>query len=143
MPADDSQEVPEPPSPAALQRPRAAELFAANVAQADVARALGVSRQTVSRWHRVWLESGETGLASVSPRGPRARLTDRDVDRVGAALRRGPQAYGFPDERWSCRQVGWVIAHLTGVSYHPAHVCRLIRRHGWSVFPPFEASSPL
>ncbi len=61
MPADDSQEVPEPPSPAALQRRRAAELFAANVAQADVARALGVSRQTVSRWHRAWLESGETG----------------------------------------------------------------------------------
>ena len=120
----------------ALQRQRAAQLFGEGVAQAEVTRTLGVSRQTVSRWHARWRAGGEAALAAVGARGPRSRLTDSDVMAVDAALRRGPDAYGFPEDHWTCRQVGWLIARVTGVSYHPAHVCRLIRRHGWTVKPP-------
>jgi transposase len=123
------------------ERPRAAAMFEAGVTQADIARAFGVTRQTVSRWHAAWRQAGAAGLAP-SRRGPRSRLTDTDLERVGAALARGPHAYGFPDRRWSCRQVTWLIAQLTGVSYHPAHVCRLIHRHGWSIEPPFGGAGP-
>ena len=144
MAGNEPLDVPEPPPAAVLRRRRAAELFEAGAPQADVARALGVSRQTVSRWHAIWSDQGEAGLTTVIRRGPRSRLTDADVRRIDAALRQGPPAYGFPDERWSCRQVAWVISQLTGVSYHPAHVCRLIHRHGWSLTPPFAAEpSPL
>lgn len=111
------------------------------MAQADVARALGVTRQTVSRWHALWSQAGAAGLAP-NRRGPRSRLSDADLRRVGAALRQGPQSYGFPDHRWSCRQVAWLVHRLTGVSYHPAHVCRLIHRNGWSTEPPFSGAGP-
>jgi putative transposase len=120
------------------KRGRAAAMFEAGMAQADIARALGLTRQTISRWHAVWRTEGAEGLAP-NRRGPRSRLTDADLERVGAALAEGPQSYGFPDRRWSCRQVAWLIHRLTGVSYHPAHVCRLIHRHGWSIEP---SSSP-
>ena len=122
---------------AASRRRNAVELFEAGVAQADVARQLGVSRQTAHRWHVIWRDSGADALRASGRRGPRARLTDADVLAVGAALRRGPQAHGFADERWTCRQVGWIVETLTGVSYHPSHVSRLIRRYGWPVDPPF------
>ena len=117
------------------RRRRAAELFDAGMAQAEVARRLGVSRQTAHRWHVVWTEGGAEALGVLGRVGARPRLTEADVSAVGAALSGGPQAHGFPDERWTCRQVGWVIEQLTGVSYHPSHVSRLIRRNGWVVDP--------
>src|SRR5215211_1919409 len=55
------------------RRLQAAELFAQDVHQAEVARTLGVSRQTVSRWHARWQADGTAGLQSrgASGRAPR------------------------------------------------------------------------
>ena len=125
------------PDVAETRRRRAAELFEAGVAQAEVARRLGVSRQTAHRWHVTWRDGGADALRRSSRRGPHAGLTEADIGNIGAGLREGPQAHGFPDERWTCRQVGWVIEQIAGVGYHPSHVSRLIRRHGWSVGGPF------
>ena len=125
------------PDVAEARRRRAAELFEAGMAQAEVARRLGVSRQTAHRWHVTWRGGGADALRHSGRRGPPAGLTEADVGNIGAALRQGPQAHGFPDERWSCRQVGWLIEQIAGVGYHPSHVSRLIRRHQWPVEGPF------
>jgi putative transposase len=68
--------------------------------------------------------------------GRRRRISDEDLERVGRAIQQGPQSHGFPDERWTHRQVGLVIQRMTGVSYHPSHVGRIVRRMGWSLAPP-------
>jgi transposase len=112
-------------------------MFQAGATQAEVARALGVSRQTASRWYAKWSAGGAKALQTDTVPGRRPRLTDQDLARVGRALRQGPRAHGFPNDRWSCRQIGLVITRLTGVSYHPSHVCRLIHRVGWRVKPPY------
>ena len=53
-------------------RMQAGALFAANHAQAEVARTLGVARQNVSRWHVQWRSGGPDALRSAG--GPhRAR----------------------------------------------------------------------
>ena len=137
QPSDERPATSEGPDVVAARRRRAAELFQAGVAQAEVARRLGVTRQTAHRWHFIWRGGGTDALTRSSRRGPQTRLTESEVRTIGAALGEGPQAHGFPDERWTCRQVGWVIERLTGVSYHPAHVSRLIRRHRWLVEGPF------
>ena len=129
--------MPSHSSSPADRRRRAAAMFEAGVSRAEVARTLGVSRQTASRWYARWSAGGSEALEKQSVGGRRPRLADEDLARVERALRQGPHAHGFPDDRWTCRQVALVIARLTGVSYHPSHVCRLIHRRGWQVTPPY------
>ena len=49
------------------RRRQAARLFARRVSQAEIARQLGVSAQTASRWHARWARGGTRGLRA-SPR---------------------------------------------------------------------------
>ena len=46
------------------RRLRAAELFTTGVRQAEVARQLGVSRQSVHLWYQRWQADGADGLRS-------------------------------------------------------------------------------
>ena len=64
------------------RRLHAAELFAAGVHQAEVARQLGVSRQSVHLWYRRWQAEGTDGLRSRGPTGPAPRLSDRNSIRL-------------------------------------------------------------
>src|ERR671926_112586 len=42
-------------------------------------------------------------------------------------LERGAEAHGFRGEAWTCERVDIVIRREFGVSYHPAHVSRLLK----------------
>jgi transposase len=119
------------------RRLRAAELFAAGVHQAEVARQLSVSAQAVSVWHRRWEAGGPEALRSKGPSGPAPRLSDPQLTTVERALLEGAAANGFVGELWTVDRVALVIERLTGVRYHPAHVWALLRhRLGWSVQRP-------
>ena len=119
------------------RRLRAAELFAAGVHQAEVARQLGVSAQAVGVWHRRWEAGGTDGLRSKGPSGPAPRLSDQQLARVSQALLAGATANGFTGELWTLDRVALVIERLTGVRHHPAHVWALLRhRLGWTVQRP-------
>jgi transposase len=114
------------------RRREAAKLFAQGVPQAQVARRLGVSAQSVSRWFQAWREQGEAGLSPVGPPGRPPRLSAEDRRRVDAELRRGPRAHGYETELWTLRRAAEVIEKVTGVRYHPGHVWRLLRELGWT-----------
>jgi transposase len=51
-------------------------------------------------------------------------------------LERGAQAHGFRGEVWTWERVAEVIRREFGVSYHPAHVSRLVRASGLSLQKP-------
>jgi transposase len=119
------------------RRLRAAELFAAGVRQAEVARQLEVSAQAVSVWHARWQEGGTEALHSRGPSGPAPRLSDAQLAQVEQALLQGATAHGFVGELWTLNRVATVIGHLTGVQHHPAWVWALLHhRLGWSVQRP-------
>jgi transposase len=119
------------------RRLRAAELFAAGVHQAEVARQLGVSAQAVSVWHRRWEAGGPEALHSRGPSGPSPRLSDAQLAMVEQALLEGATANGFVGELWTLERIALVIERGTGVKHHPAHVWALLRhRLGWSVQRP-------
>jgi transposase len=124
------------------RRLRAAELFAAGVHQAEVARQLGVSRQSVHLWHKRWQAEGTGGLRSRGPTGPAPRLSDSQLQRVEEALLKGPGANGFVGELWTLERIATVIERLTGVRHHPAWVWALLRhRLGWSVQRPVRRAA--
>jgi transposase len=80
------------------RRLRAAQLFAAGLRQAEVARQLGVSAQAVSVWHARWQDGGAEALRSRGPSGPAPRLSDAQLATVEQALLEGAGANGFVGE---------------------------------------------
>jgi transposase len=80
------------------RRLRAAELFAAGVCQAEVARQLGASAQAVSVWHRRLKAGGPEALRSKGPSGPAPRLSDAQLATIEQALLQGATADGFTGE---------------------------------------------
>jgi transposase len=115
------------------RRRRAARMFGRGVAQAEVARELGVSRQSVSRWYAEWSSGGASALKAAGRAGRMPRLSPTQLRRVDRALRQGPRAHGFGTDLWTLDRVAAVIEAETGVRYHPGHVWKLLRdKLGWS-----------
>jgi transposase len=115
------------------RRRRAARLFESGATQADVARELEVSRQSVSRWYSDWRAGGIRALKAAGRAGRMPRLSAAQLRRVDRALRRGPRAHGFTTDLWTLGRVAQVIETETGVRYHPGHVWKLLRdKLGWS-----------
>jgi transposase len=118
-------------------RMRAGALFAAGHSQAEVARQLGVARQNVSRWHALWRAGGLQALASRGPTGYAPHLSEEQLHAIDQALREGARAHGFPTDHWTLERITTVIERLTGVSYHPGHVWKLLRhRMGYRLLRP-------
>jgi transposase len=115
------------------RRRRAARMFVRGVSQADVARELEVSRQSVSRWYADWRGGGTKALKAAGRAGRMPRLSETQLRQVDQALRKGPRAHGFPTDLWTLDRVAQVIETETGVRYHPGHVWKLLRdKLGWS-----------
>ena len=112
---------------------RAADLFDEGVPQAEIARRLGVTHQTVSDWHGLWKQGGRDGLRGAGRAGRRPKLTPEQLGEVEAALAKGPTANGFPTELWTLTRVAEVIERVSGVRYHPGQVWRILRQQlGWT-----------
>jgi transposase len=123
----------------ALERVRlqAGALFDAGRSQAEVARELGVAKQVVSRWHARWRAGGLDALRSAGPTGPDPRLSDAQLQAVRQALDQGAMAHGFATPVWTLARVAQVIEQVTGVTYHPGHVWKILRRRlGWRLQRP-------
>jgi transposase len=114
------------------RRLRAARLFAKGMRPAEVARELGVSRQSATTWHHAWEEEGVRGLRQAARAGRPALLTEKELNDVRRALLKGPRAYGWSTELWTLQRVADVIAMETGVRYHIGHVWKILGRLGWS-----------
>ena len=118
------------------RRLHAGRLFAAGKSQADVARHLQVSRQSVSRWHDQWQRAGVKGLRAVGRAGRKPKLTAAQSTAVQTALRQGARAHGFRTGLWNLPRVAQLIERTCGVRYHPGHVGRILRSLGWTLQRP-------
>lgn len=118
------------------RRLKAARLFGQGKSQAEVARALGVSRQSVSRWYEAWQQAGAPGLKAAGRAGRKPRLSAAQLGQVEQELLRGPLAHGYATVLWTLPRIAALIAKLTGVKFHPGHVWRLLQAMGWSVQRP-------
>lgn len=118
------------------RRLQAVKLFDQGLSQAEVARKVGVHRQSASRWHKAWRSQGTCALKKAGRAGRKPRLTDENFRQLESALKAGPEAHDFGTLLWTTRRVAIVIQRLTGVQYHADHVCRLLQKLGWSCQRP-------
>ena len=96
-----------------------------------IAEALGVSKGAVSQWmKRARHGGGPQALKRQPAPGATPRLSEDQRARLPELLERGAQAHGFRGEVWTCERVAIVIRKEFGVSYHPAHVSRVVRALG-------------
>jgi transposase len=114
----------------------AARLLRAGLSQSQVARAVGVHRQAVSRWARELEQSGVRGLRQAKRTGRPAKLSPAQLRDLERALKRGPEGLGFQTGLWTASRVRDLIEYRTGVRYHEDHVWRILRKLNWTCQRP-------
>lgn len=123
------------------RRLRAFELKQEGWKQQEIADALGVSKGAVSQWMKRAEKEGVEGLRHKSPPGAPPRLSEEQRAKLPELLTQGAPAHGFRGEVWTCARVAEVIRKEFGVSYHPAHVSRLVRALGLSLQKPMRRAT--
>lgn len=118
------------------RRRQAISLLNQGLIPAQVARAVGTSRASVTRWRQAHEKKGDSALASKPHPGKPPRLTGGQRRRLLALLKQGPRRHGYSTELWTLRRVGEVIEKHFGVTYHPGHVWYVLRDLGWSCQKP-------
>src|SRR5215204_1230334 len=110
------------------RRLRAFELKKEGWSQQQIAEALGVSKGAVSQWMKRARQGGGVRALKRRPApGASPRLSEEQRTKLPELLERGAEAHGFRGEVWTCERVAIVIRREFGVSYHPAHVSRLLK----------------
>jgi transposase len=118
------------------RRMEAARLLREGLSQSEIARELGVHRQSVSRWARELEQSGVRGLRKAKHSGRPPKLSAAQLRDLERALKRGPEAFGFASGLWTASRVRDLIEYRTGVRYHEDHVWRILRKLNWSCQRP-------
>jgi len=108
-------------------------LQAGEMSQAQIARHLGVSEATISKWKKVLEEKGPAGLQARKASGRPPKLSVADKRQLVDKLEQGALAAGFATEQWTQARVKKVIEQEFGVNYHRDYISRLLHGLGWSV----------
>jgi transposase len=125
-------------SPADLEarRRRAVALLDKGLGVREVARQIGCSPMSVSRWQAEVSLRGPDALRPKPAPGRPPRVTARQRAKLLKLLLKGATAHGFSTDLWTLPRVAEVIARTFGVRYHPAHVWKILRGEGWSCQKP-------
>jgi len=118
------------------RRRRAAGLLRKGLGVREVARQVSSSPSSVSRWKEAMERGGSRALAAKAQPGRPARLSMSQKERLLQLLLQGPQAHGYATQLWTLPRVAQVVERSFGISYHPAHVWRILRACGWSAQKP-------
>jgi transposase len=123
------------------RRLRAWELHQKGWKQQDIAAALGVTQGAVSQWLKRGRDGGVESLRHQPPPGATPRLSAAQRDQLLGLLSQGAQALGFQGDVWTQPRVATLIRDQFGISYHPAHVGRILKACGWSSQQPIHRAS--
>src|SRR5215471_12023871 len=105
-------------TPAELERRRrrAVDLMNQGESPTDIARILGVRRNSLYRWHSQ-AHSNPDGLAAKPHPGPTPRLSDAQLVRLEDLLLEGATAHGWHNDLWTATRVAELILRHFGVGF--------------------------
>src|SRR5437899_224516 len=102
------------------------------LSESEIARPMGVSRASVSRWKQRLEQGGTRGLRARRSSGRPSRLSEAQWSKLLRLLRQGARAGGFENERWTLRRIALVAERRFGVRYHFRWLGCALRARGWS-----------
>lgn len=112
-------------------------LLKRGLVHSEVARRVGVTRQTVHIWaQRLQEVAGAVGKLRARRLGRPTKLDDEQIKQLGTMLLKGALAAGFPTELWTLKRVRVVIKQRFGVEYGTSGCWRLLRDMGFSPQKP-------
>jgi len=114
------------------RRMQAVRLLQQNVPEAEVARRVGVHRQSVNRWARKLAEGGRQALKRAPRAGRPSQLSAADRQRIVEGLKRGPEALGYRTSLWTAWRVADLIQRECKVKYSTVHAWRILRALDWT-----------
>jgi len=103
---------------------------------AVVARWVGASKSSVSRWREMYRKKGRNGLRPKPIPGRPPRLSKTQKSRLAGWLLQSPLAHGYTTDIWTLKRVARLIEDRLDVHYHPSHVWRLLTDMDWSCQKP-------
>ena len=113
------------------RRLQAISLITRSMSKAEVARCLGVSAQSVGRWHSAWLQKGSKALLAAARAGRHSRVQPGQRIRFESLLRTAAKTQGTTDGTpWTLNRLADAVREELGFNYHPAHLSRLLRHRG-------------
>ena len=110
----------------------AARLLQRGLSEAEVARRVGVHRQSVNRWAQQVAKDGRRALKRAPRTGRPPGLTATDLRRIERGLKQGPDALGYRTSLWTAWRVADLIERVCGVTYSSVHAWRILRLLGWT-----------
>lgn len=102
----------------------------------EIADVLKVHRSNVCLWLQRWQEEGVQGILEGQRPGRPPILSERQRQELVDILESGPVAYGFSSGVWTCPMIARVIEDEFSLSYHPAHVSRILHSLEFSIQRP-------
>jgi transposase len=108
--------------------------------QKAIAEALGVAESTMSGWVRKGNAAGVEALRNQPDRGRRIKLSEEQRKKLPELLKHRAVSYGFRGDIWTNPRVAQVIRREFGITYHPAHVSRILEKLGWTPQKPIRSA---
>ena len=112
------------------RRRKGMQMLARGIAQAEVARQLGVSRQAVSTWAAA--SAGNDQAWRRKPLGRPAVLSASQKKRLGKLLEAGVVTGGLSSEPWTLARIDQLIQREFGVAFSASNVWLILKSLGYS-----------
>lgn len=112
------------------RRRKGMRMLAKGKAQAEVVRALGVSRETASTWAKMLGADAQAWRRK--PLGRPGGLTPAQRGKLSKMLVAGALVNGFATELWTLARIAALIKREFGLAYSTVHVWRIVRELGFS-----------
>lgn len=118
------------------RRLRAVELHQAGKRQCEIAEILGVTKGAVSQWLKKYRDQGIESLCYRKIPRRKGILTENQVQHIVGIILDSPENYGFSGNTWTGPRVKEVIKTEYGIEFTIRHVCRLLKKWGFSQQKP-------
>ncbi len=96
----------------------------------DIAVSMRLHRSTVFGWIQRFRKKGRKALASTKATGAKPKLNPSQFGRLLRILHHSALQYGFASDLWTGPRVRSLIRKTFGISLHPKHMPRFLRRLG-------------